>query len=70
MAARQWTLEQRQQQAKKIRQWQPWTQSTGARTQEGKAVSSQNAFKPDSTCNLIKEVRHYLMQQKELLNQV
>ena len=44
MAARHWTPEQRAQQAAKISQWQPWTKSTGARTPEGKAVSSQNAY--------------------------
>ena len=45
MAARHWTPEQRAQQSLKIRQWQPWTKSTGARTPEGKARSSRNAFK-------------------------
>ena len=45
MAARHWTPEQRAQQAAKITQWQPWTKSTGARTPEGKAASSRNAFK-------------------------
>jgi hypothetical protein len=29
----------------KKRQWQPWNSSTGARTPEGKAVVSRNAFK-------------------------
>jgi hypothetical protein len=42
MAARQWTDEQRAKQSAMIRQWQPWKHSTGARTPEGKAVSSQN----------------------------
>ena len=45
MAARNWTPEQRARQADKIRQWQPWDKSTGARTAEGKAVSSRNALK-------------------------
>ena len=45
MAARQWTAEQRKQQSLKIRQWQPWQQSTGAKTIEGKAMASSNAFK-------------------------
>ena len=40
-----WTLERRQRQAELIRQWQPWKQSTGPRTSEGKARSSRNAFK-------------------------
>ena len=43
MAARKWTPMQRARQAEKIHSWQPWTKSTGARTPEGKAKSSQNA---------------------------
>ena len=39
-----WTLERRQRQAELIRQWQPWKQSTGPRTPEGKAASSRNAW--------------------------
>lgn len=45
MAARHWTAEQRALQAEKIRQWKPWTKSTGARTPEGQAISSRNAYK-------------------------
>jgi hypothetical protein len=28
-----------------IRQWQPWTKSTGPRTIDGKAKASRNAYK-------------------------
>lgn len=45
MAARHWTAAQRAQQSEKIRLWQPWARSTGARTTEGKARSSRNAYK-------------------------
>lgn len=38
-----WTLERRQRQAELINTWKPWIRSTGARTIEGKARSSQNA---------------------------
>jgi hypothetical protein len=41
---RHWTPEERQRQSELIRQWKPWKQSTGARTPEGKAVSSQNVI--------------------------
>jgi hypothetical protein len=44
MAARKWTLAQRQQQARAIHGWQPWEQSTGPRTPEGKRVVSGNAY--------------------------
>ena len=67
MAARRWTLEQRKQQAEKIRQWKPWTQSTGARTQEGKAVSSQNSFK-HGMGKLVKQSRELLKGHKALMN--
>lgn len=66
MAARQWTLEQRKQQSLKIRQWQPWKQSTGAKTNEGKETSSRNAFKGGwraelkTLAKLLHEQRHKL----------
>jgi len=43
--AKRWTPETRAKQAAKIQDWQPWTKSTGAKTPEGKAVSSMNACK-------------------------
>ena len=42
---RHWTAAERQRQAQLIKQWQPWQHSTGARTLEGKAITSRNAFK-------------------------
>ena len=38
-----WTLESRQRQSQLIKSWEPWQHSTGPRTDEGKARSSQNA---------------------------
>jgi hypothetical protein len=40
-----WTSERRAKQSQAIRQWKPWSKSTGAKTHEGKAVVSRNAFK-------------------------
>ena len=40
-----WTPERRARQAALIRTWQPWAQSTGPRTDEGKAIASRNAYK-------------------------
>ena len=45
MAARNWTTEQEQRQSQLIQKWKPWKSSTGAKTPEGKARSSQNALK-------------------------
>ena len=39
-----WTPERRARQAQLIRNWQPWSRSTGPTTLEGKERSSQNAF--------------------------
>lgn len=45
MASRKWSLEQRLRQSEIIHSWRPWELSTGARTPEGKAKSSRNAFR-------------------------
>lgn len=42
---RQWTEEERLRQSQLIRNWRPWGQSTGAKTEAGKAVSKMNAYK-------------------------
>ena len=39
-----WTEERRQAQRERINRVKPWLKSTGARTPEGKAISSQNAY--------------------------
>jgi hypothetical protein len=43
MAARRWTNEQKAKQSAAIHNWQPWDKSTGAKTPEGKVLSSMNA---------------------------
>ena len=43
MAARKWSDEQKAKQAELIHAWKPWQSSTGAKTPEGKAISSMNA---------------------------
>jgi hypothetical protein len=40
-----WSSERKAKQSQAIRQWQPWLKSTGAKTAEGKAVVSRNAYK-------------------------
>lgn len=42
--ARHWTAEQKAKQSALIHSWQPWKKSTGAKTAEGKAISSQNVI--------------------------
>jgi hypothetical protein len=65
-----WTLERRQRQAELIRQWQPWKQSTGPRTPEGKAAASRNAFTGGDMARmreLAKEVNRVLREQRQWL---
>ncbi len=69
MAARQWTPEQRAQQSAKIRQWQPWNNSTGAKTNEGKTIASRNAFK-GGTRALLRDMAKLLRKQKDCLKQI
>ncbi|OYY55650.1 MAG: hypothetical protein B7Y07_11650 [Halothiobacillus sp. 24-54-40] len=61
-----WTPERRAKQAALIHQWQPWKRSTGAKTEAGKARSSQNASKPDSLRRKLKEINAQLRELKEL----
>lgn len=69
MAARQWTPEQRAQQSVKIRLWQPWTRSTGARTPEGKAGSSRNAYKGGVRA-MLREMSALLREQRDGLKEI
>ena len=39
------TKEHRQIRSQMIHQWKPWLNSIGAKTEQGKAVSSMNAYK-------------------------
>ena len=64
-----WTTERRQRQAQLIKQWQPWQHSTGARTLEGKAIASHNAFKGGFRQQL-KELNQLLRDQRDALNEI
>ena len=66
MAARKWTAEQRKQQSLIIRQWQPWQHSTGAKTAEGKAITSQNGYKGGMR-KLLQELAKYLKLQENAI---
>jgi len=61
-----WTPERRARQSALIRKWKPWELSTGAKTLEGKAISSQNAVK-HGMGQLLRELREALRDQKNSL---
>jgi hypothetical protein len=66
---RQWTPDQRKQQSLKIKEWQPWTKSTGPKTLQGKRISSSNAFKGRwraRLCELSRLVKQQLKVAQDL----
>jgi hypothetical protein len=65
-----WTPERRARQAALIRTWKPWEQSTGPRTDEGKARTSRNGFKGGHRMMLRKlsqELNEALREQRDML---
>ena len=63
---RHWTTEERLKQSQLIQSWQPWNNSTGARTPEGKAVSSRNAYK-GGTRSICREMNTLFRDYKDML---
>ena len=59
-----WTPERKAKQSELIQNWKPWQHSTGARTPEGKSVSSRNAYKGGSL-SLMKVIAAVLKDYKE-----
>ena len=70
MKQRIWTLEQRLQQAQRIRQQKPWNYSTGPKTPQGKAISRKNSFKHGARCKDIRDISHLLAEWKRELKQL
>lgn len=70
MAARTWTAEQRQKQREAIQRWQPWRQSTGPQSAEGKASAARNAYAGGTAAELrrvMKDLNHALRLQRKSL---
>ena len=65
-----WSPERRAKQSAQIHQWRPWAKSTGAKTPQGKAVVSRNAFKGGHRPHLrqlAKEVAEELRYAQQLV---
>ena len=72
-----WTPERRARQSELIRTWRPWDQSTGPRTDAGKAKASRNAEKigewkaeRDNIRGLNCFIRDLLRQQREMMKRL
>ena len=63
---RHWTPEERLKQSQLIQSWKPWDKSTGAKTIEGKAISSRNAYKGGSR-SFMKAIAAVLKDHKQIL---
>ena len=61
-----WTPERKAKQSELIQSWKPWEKSTGAKTIEGKAISSRNAYKGGSL-SLMKVIASALRDYKQML---
>ena len=70
MKQRTWTLEQRLQQAQRIRQQKPWEYSTGPKTLEGKAISQKNSFKHGARSREMRELQHGFSEWKRELKEL
>ena len=63
-----WTEERRARQREIIQQTKPWLKSTGPRTQEGKAVSSQNARMSPELARLKEELARIRLEALDLFH--
>ena len=72
-----WTPERRARQAELIRTWRPWDQSTGPRTQAGKARTARNGdrggawqVERENLRGLKATINDLLSQQREMLRRM
>ena len=65
-----WTEQRKQRQRELIQTWKPWEKSTGAKTAQGKARSSKNAYKTgvSEAKELIRQLNQYLKEEKKLID--
>ena len=64
-----WNSERKARQAALIRHWRPWEQSTGPKTEAGKARVARNAFK-GGVRPLLRELGRLLQEQRQALERI
>ena len=57
-----WSPERRQRQSQAIKEWKPWSQSTGPKSAAGKVQVSKNAFKGGHRIKL-QELKHAINEE-------
>jgi hypothetical protein len=65
--SRLWTAEEKHKQSQLIKRWQPWSKSTGPKTQAGKEKSKMNARKHGGYCAGLKQYRQSIAQCRKLV---
>ena len=66
--AKGWTSERRKRQNEVIKQWKPWTKSTGPKSPEGKAAVARNAWTGGHLLMLrkaVNEMNQVIRQQRK-----
>ena len=64
-----WNSERKARQAALIRHWRPWEQSTGPKTEAGKARAARNAFK-GGWRERLRELGRLLQEQQQALERI
>ena len=70
MSWKHWTLEERQRQAERMRNWKPWEKSTGPKSAQGKHNVSRNGYKGGEWLKLRKfrkELNAYMREVQQNL---
>lgn len=65
-----WTAQRRAKQAALIQTWQPWKQSTGAKTTAGKEKSKMNAMKDGSNRSVMRELGKLFAEGNRLVREI
>jgi hypothetical protein len=63
-----WTPERRARQAAAIRNWRPWTRSTGPRTESGKRRVRNNGWKTGMSSQAMRQLRQAMKKQRAFLS--